>query len=250
MSGAKPSESFTTHLLQFIESGQLPRSELYACPYLPDRQARQQGFRLPQCDGDLYHALMDRGFRRTGEIFYSMDCPNCQQCVPIRVPVAGFTPSKSQRRTWRCNQDVTMRVGRPIPTQAKLDLHHRYMKFQHPTSDSSESLESFTESLYKQVVGTLEATYRIDGRLVGVTILDVCTSSVSSVYHFFDPDESARSLGVYSVLAEIAWARKKKIPHYYLGYWIDGSRSMQYKRNYRPHEFLRGGVWTAPHETA
>jgi|GEM_PF-3687207 len=43
---------------------------------------------------------------------------------------------------------------------------------------------------------------------------------------------------------------QEKIPHYYLGYWIDGSRSMQYKRNYRPHEFLRGGGWTAHDETA
>ena len=55
-----------------------------------------------------------------------------------------------------------------------------------------------------------------------------------------------RSLGVFSVLHEIEWAKRHGIPHYYLGYWVHGAATMQYKANYRPHELLDRGEWRAP----
>jgi len=237
------SDSWSARLLAHVDAGRLPRTSLYPCAYLPGRQARQMAFRADPFDADVYHALMDRGFRRSGDVFYAMDCPGCQCCVPIRVPVAEFVPSRSQRRAWRRNQDVELRVHPPSLTEEKWELYRRYVQHQHATEPTDESLQSLADTLYKEVVGTVEATYHIGNRLVAVTILDICSASVSSVYHFFEPADAARSLGVYSVLAEIDWAHRHGIPHYYLGFWIEGAPTMHYKANYRPHELLRNGSW-------
>jgi leucyl-tRNA---protein transferase len=127
--------------------------------------------------------------------------------------------------------------------EATWNLYQRYVRHQHPDTPLDETPDRLIEWLYKPVVETYEAIYQIEDRLVAVSILDVCRTSISSVYHFFDPAEHKRSLGVFSVLAEIAWAQQLGIPYYYLGYWVEGAPTMHYKANYRPHELLRDGSW-------
>jgi len=229
--------------LRWLDEQQLPRSETYACPYLPDRDARQFGFRSDRFDAELYHDLMDRGFRRSGAVFYAMDCPGCRACVPLRVPVATFRPSRSQRRTLRKNADVRVEVGPPCFREESHALYLRYLRHQHPGTPADESVESFRAALYDRVVDSLEARYFVDDRLIGVSLLDVCSRSLSAVYHFFEPDERHRRIGVLSALHEIEHARQRQIPYYYLGYWIEGAPTMQYKAEYGPHELLRDGVW-------
>lgn len=233
-------------LLAHVDSGKLLRGEEHPCAYLPGQSARSQAFRILQLDGDTYHELMDRGFRRAGDMFYAMVCENCRKCEPIRVPVQTFVPSRSQVRAQRRCADVTMRVQRPTMCAETWDLYQRYVRHQHPDTPLDETPEKVIEWLYKPVVDTYEVTYHLADRLVAVSILDVCQSSVSGVYHFFDPAEHKRSLGVFSVLAEIEWAKQVGIPYYYLGYWIEGAPTMHYKANYGPHELLREGRWQSP----
>jgi arginine-tRNA-protein transferase len=213
------------------------------CPYLPGLVARERAFRAERLDGDGYHALMDRGFRRTGDVFYAMDCAGCRRCVPLRVPVATFAPSRSQRRARRRNADVTMTVRPPQCCEATFALYQRYLAAQHPTSAADADYAGFRASLYAEVVDTVEAVYELAGRTVAISLLDVCAQSVSAVYHFYDPDFADRSLGVHSVLAEIDWTRQIGAPHYYLGFWVEGAATMDYKAAYRPHELLVDGVW-------
>ena len=98
-------------------------------------------------------------------------------------------------------------------------------------------------AILPEVVDTVEAVYEIAGQTVAISLLDVCAQSVSAVYHFYDPDFADRSLGVHSVLAEIEWTRQIGVPHYYLGFWVEGAATMDYKAAYRPHELLVDGVW-------
>src|SRR5947207_5225999 len=103
----------------------------HACPYLPDRTARNRAFLCERMPPELYHELMDAGFRRSGMLIYQPVCRGCRACQPIRVPVATFTPSKSQRRAWRRNADLLVSVAGagpsepPLPTQEKFDLYTR-----------------------------------------------------------------------------------------------------------------------------
>ena len=230
-------------LLAWVDRDELPRTPEYPCPYLTGRLARQRAFLAEQLDGERYHELMDRGFRRSGQLFYAMDCNGCQRCVPIRVPVATFVPSRSQRRTARKNLDIRMIARAPQCDEEIVALYRRYLRHQHPDNASDETLASLNESLYAPIVDSVELRYLLGDRVVAVSLLDVCSRSVSAVYHFYDPEFADRSLGVFSVLAEIEWTRQLGVPHYYLGYWIEAAPTMHYKANYRPHELLRDGRW-------
>lgn len=230
-------------LLRRLHAAALPRTSPFACPYLPDRVARYRGFVADRLDGETYHALMDAGFRRAGGAFYAMDCPGCRACVPLRVPVAEFRPSRSQRRTWRRNRDLTVEFAAPRCSDEAFALYRRYLRHRHPDTPADETREHFEQSLYAAVVDSVEARYRLGEALIGVSLLDVCSRSVSAVYHFFEPAHARRRLGVFSVLAEIEYARQLGAPWYYLGYLVAGARTMAYKADYRPHELLRDGVW-------
>ena len=87
-------------------------------------------------------------------------------------------------------------------------------------------------------------TGRGDGPLVATALTDVLADGLSMVYSFFDPDYAERSLGTFMILDHIARARKMGLPYVYLGYWVDGSRKMGYKRRFRPQEHLGPRGWT------
>jgi len=229
--------------LEWLEGQELPRSPLYDCPYLPNKKARQFGFASETLNSELYQALLNRAYRRTGTIFYGMDCPTCQLCVPLRVPVATFAPSKSQRRTLRKNLDLRVEFLTPQFERESYEVYHRYLQHQHPDTPQDESEEHFREALYGNVVDALEARYYLDTRLVGVSLLDVTSESLSSVYHFFEPEVRQRRIGVFSVIAEIAHAKSVGIPYYHLGYWVQGAPTMHYKADFGPNEVLKDGVW-------
>ena len=91
----------------------------------------------------------------------------------------------------------------------------------------------------------MEISYRDPaGKLLGVGICDVCSDSLSAVYFYFDPDEARRSLGTFSAIWEIEWAKHTGIPYYYLGYWVSGCGAMEYKASFRPCEMLgTDGIW-------
>jgi arginyl-tRNA--protein-N-Asp/Glu arginylyltransferase len=230
-------------LLALLDAGALPPGETHPCSYFPDRVARSRAFAAEELPGEIYQGLMDRGFRRSGAVFYAMACPGCLACVPLRVPVAGFQPSRSQRRARQRNRDVRLQVAAPELSAAKYAMYQRYVDFQHPGRGGANPYEQFRNWLYDPVVPTLEATYWLGDQLVAATILDVTPQAVSSVYHYFEPEEAKRSLGVYSVLAEIEWTANSGRPYYYLGFWIEGSPTMHYKRRYQPNELLQAGRW-------
>jgi arginyl-tRNA--protein-N-Asp/Glu arginylyltransferase len=232
-------------LLRRVDAGNLPRLPQRPCPYLPGRQIRERAFLAERMPGELYHDLMDRGFRRSGTMFYATDCPDCRACVPLRVPVATFAPTRSQRRVARRNDDLTVTVRAPEFTPATFALYRRYVQQQHGRDDAAaeETSEQFRASLYADVVDTVEVVYALAGEVLAISLLDVCSRSVSAVYHFYDPDHHRRSLGVYSVLAEIEWTRQLGVPFYYLGYWVQDAKTMHYKANYGPHELLGPEGW-------
>jgi leucyl-tRNA---protein transferase len=221
---------------------ELPVSPPYPCPYLPGRTAQQRAFQAPRLPGVLYHGLMARGYRRSGDHFYAMACPDCALCVPLRVPVATFRPSRSQRRACRRNGDVRVEFAAPREDEATYALYRRYLAHQHPTANVP-SREEFVAWLYAPVTDTVEARYRIGDRHVGSSVLDVTPAAVSAVSHFFDPDFADRSLGTYSAVVEIHYARSRGAEWYHLGFWIEGAKTMDYKANFQPHELLRDGRW-------
>ncbi len=221
---------------------QLPN---HPCNYLPDRQTTLRAFWASENDPGIYQSFMDAGFRRSGRMVYQPICQGCRACQPLRVAVAGFHPNKSQRRCWKANQDLSVTIGLPQPTDEKFDLYRRYLqRFQ---KDQGNSYEDWVDFLYDSPVMTEEFCYRdAAGKLLGVGICDISEKSLSSVYFYHDPDYACRGLGTFGALYEIAQATQRGLPYYYLGYWIANCKTMSYKSMFGPHELLGpDGVWRA-----
>ncbi len=223
---------------RFLTEQSLPVDAEHVCPYLPDRAARNEGFAVERLESDIYAALMDRTFRRSGVMIYRPACESCDACRPLRVPVEGFTLSRSQRRVWGGNSDVRVQIETsPKPTRRKWELFSEYIKHQHDDAMST-GYDDFLRFLYSSPTETWEFGYHIGRQLAGISIVDCCPNGLSTVYMFFDPRQRSRSLGTYSVLWEIDYCRRQKIPYYYLGYYVAGSGKMNYKANFKPCELL------------
>ena len=222
----------------------LPQGPEHPCPYLEGRLARERAFMADSIPPGLYHRLMDFGWRRSGRLLYRPDCDGCAECVPIRIPVNEFRPSRTQRKVEKRNADLEWRLSVPVPTDEKFDLFVRYQQGRH-TGDMCTEREDFERFLYEYPIKSRECEARLDGRLLVSAIIDVEPRSISSVYTYYDPGEKHRSLGVAAILALIGYARRRGVSHYYLGYHIRGCAKMSYKVAYRPCELCDSrGTWT------
>ncbi|MFC3715943.1 arginyltransferase [Luteimonas soli] len=217
----------------------------HPCGYFPERTARDlvldpRDPRLPR----FYPQALDWGFRRSGDLVYRPHCGDCRACVAVRVPVPDFIPDRSQRRCLRRNADVTVRVVATQRTDEQLALYQRYLKARHRGGGMDDHGASEFEQF---LVGAWSEgrflEFRVDGRLLGVAVTDRVERALSAVYTFYDPGESARGLGTFAILRQIAWARDEGLDHLYLGYWIEGHRKMDYKRRFRPLEAFTGRGW-------
>jgi len=79
--------------------------------------------------------------------------------------------------------------------------------------------------------------------LIGISTIDQFDGGISAVYTFFDPEQSQRSLGTYAIMYLLKLARLREIPHVYLGYWVDQSSKMDYKRKFKPLEGYQNRQW-------
>ncbi len=221
------------------------------CGYLPGRLSTFRAFHADRISGEEYQRLLDAGFRRSGSIIYQPMCARCRDCIPLRVPADRFAPTKSQRRVLRKNLGMNVTVAAPVPTQEKWELYERYQREWHKKVSPEDDFAGFIQFLYQSPVDSLEFTYRDRwDNLVGVGICDICPKSLSSVYFYFDPRRSAQSLGTYSALYEIQWAKDHQLVHWYAGYWIKECPTMNYKSRFRPCEILStDGIWRETVET-
>jgi len=209
------------------------------CPYLPGKQARSEAYWVDQLDGSTYERMLTRGFRRSGRVVYRPRCRGCSECRQMRVPVESFQPTRSMRRVLARNADVVVEEGRPAPDDERFAVYRRYLDAQHDES-MSRGYESFRDFLYDSPTETVEFRYRVEGRLMGVSIADRLPLGLSSVYMYFDPEFSERSPGTFSVLWEIDYCRRAGMKYYYLGFFVAGSTTMSYKSRFRPNDILIG----------
>jgi len=223
-----------------------PRSP---CGYLADREAQLHYEVAWEITPAEYEQRIDEGWRRFGHALFRPACGHCDLCRPIRIPVATFEPNRSQRRALHLNEDsVNITVNAPSASRENLALYDRYHQAQHlskgwPEYDPKDE-ESYLESFVVNPFATEEWSYRIDGRLVGVGYVDSLPKGLSAIYFIHDPEERHRSLGVFNILSILRAAAAQKKPFVYLGYYVEGCRSMEYKLGYRPNELLgTDGVW-------
>ncbi len=229
-------------LLQFY------RTAPYPCSYLADRQARSRVAAPPYLiDTPIYSHLVRRGFRRSGLFTYRPDCPDCHACTPVRLPVAQFTPNRSQQRCLAGNAHLEAHERPLIEEDEHHALYARYQAARHPGGGMDpDDREQYADFLLRSQIDTRLIEFRDPraGNAVRmVCLIDVLDDGLSSVYSFYDADLPAAGLGKFGILWQISQCQSHRLPYLYLGYWIGACRKMAYKTDYQPIEGLVDGRW-------
>ncbi len=240
-----PPDVYTLNMLSLLRYTAPPST----CGYLPDQRWSLEYEMVADLSAAEYELRLQEGWRRFGAMMFQPKCQGCSACQSIRVRVADFQPNRSQLRAWKRNiDDVEIRVGAPTVTRAKLELYDRFHAFQtehkgwpdHAPKDPDSYRESFVHNPYF----TEEWTFWIAGELIGVGYVDRLVKGASAIYFFHDPEYRDRSLGTFNVLCLIEECAQRGLPYLYLGYYVEGCSSLEYKANYRPNEARHAdGIW-------
>jgi leucyl-tRNA---protein transferase len=219
------------------------------CGYLPEQTWRLEYEIVAGISAHEYQQRLERGWRHFGHALFHPQCPSCHSCQSLRVPASRFTLSRSQHRAWKLNESkIRVEIGRPAVSIAKLKLHDKFHRFQshkkgwplHEPKDTDTYSSSFIENPFH----VHEWCYYLGTRLVGVGYVDELPDSLSAIYFFYDPEERKRSLGTFNVLRVIEHAKERRLHHVYLGYYVEGCKSLEYKASFRPNEILgTDGLW-------
>ena len=226
------------------------------CPYLAGKEERKVFTHLVgERAGELNNILTQGGFRRSQSIAYRPACEGCRACVSVRVVAKDFRPTPSMRRIMRRNADIAGEMRIAVPTSEQYAIFRAYLDSRHRDGGMADMTvldyammveDSHIETRiieYRRKDPDAPAGKRAAGELVAIALTDVLGDGLSMVYSFFEPDEAARSLGTYMVIDHIARARSMGLAYVYLGYWVRGSRKMDYKGRFLPQERLMPEGW-------
>ena len=223
------------------------------CPYLPGNEERKVFTHLVgERAADLNNLLTHGGFRRSQSIAYRPACEGCRACVSVRVIVDDFRPSPSMRRVLRRNSDLRSEMRKSSPTSEQYSVFRAYLDNRHFDGGMADmTVLDYAMMVEDSHVETRVFEYRRvcdgeadNGLLYAAALTDVLNDGLSMVYSFFDPDHADRSLGTYIILDHISRARQMGLPYVYLGYWVSGSKKMDYKGRFLPQQRLLSEGWT------
>jgi leucyl-tRNA---protein transferase len=226
------------------------------CPYLPSRSERKLFTHLTHDKPDaLIDNLLKGGFRRSQNIAYMPYCEGCQACVSVRVVIDEFVIGRSMRRVLDKTRHLEARRVPPEPTSEQFALFRRYIDARHSDGGMADmTVLDYAMMVEDSVINTFVTEYRekpenpLDSDpdswpLKAVALCDLLSDGISMVYSFYDPNIEQLSLGTYMILEHVEYARTLGLPYLYLGYWINGSRKMNYKMRFQPQEQLGPNGW-------
>lgn len=219
------------------------------CPYLHGRAERKLFTALQGENAvELNNALSRQGFRRSQNVLYRPSCESCVACMSARIRVGDFYRSRTQKRLMRRNEGIRRLATSAWATEEQYDLFRRYLDHRHSDGGMADmDIFEFAAMVEETPVKTRVIEYRRssgeEDRLIAVCLTDILDDGLSLVYSFYEPGQARASLGTHIVLDHIEIARAAGLPYVYLGYWVPGSRKMDYKARFSALEIYKGGVW-------
>jgi leucyl-tRNA---protein transferase len=224
------------------------------CPYLAGKEERKVFTHLVgERASELNNILTQGGFRRSQSIAYRPACEGCRSCVSVRVVANEFEASRSMRRIVNRNSDLVGEMKIAVPTSEQYSIFRAYLDSRHRDGGMADmTVLDYAMMVEDSHIETRVVEYRRRegdeagrqaGDLIAVALTDVLGDGLSMVYSFFEPDEASRSLGTFMVLDHIERASRMGLAYVYLGYWVRGSRKMDYKSRFLPQERLTSDGW-------
>ncbi|MGC9311439.1 MAG: hypothetical protein ACP5IA_02005 [Sediminispirochaetaceae bacterium] len=212
------------------------------CPYIPGNSFISENIIVKEIDREGLDYLLSLGFRHFGEHFFRPVCSDCHQCIPIRVHVDGFAPSRSLKRAMSKGRNLEFRVGEPDPSREKHQLYLSHTeRFE---QKDTAGYDSFVESFFHRFPFSRELQIFDGGRLLAVSHFDMTAGSLSAVYCYWDRGAAGWSPGTLAVVKELEIARIHRLSYVYLGYYVPKNSHMNYKARFRPSEVLvTEGSW-------
>ncbi len=220
---------------------------VHECSYLDGRVA-DLPLKLPSrlLTPDEFDQALANGIRRSGVFLYHTACSGCTACEPSRVDVRKFVWRASFRRVLkRGDQRLRICISQPTLDTQRLELFNRHRTQRGlGNPDGQYRSDDYSNFLVDTCLPhTLELSFWIDETLVGISIVDCGRVSLSAVYTFFDPQHSKLSLGTYSILKQIGFARDSGRQYAYLGMYVSTNPHLSYKANFTPQERWIDGTW-------
>ena len=239
-----------THSPQFFLTAPSP------CPYLEGQFERKVfthlvGDKAPEMN-DL---LTQGGFRRSQNIAYRPACETCRACVSVRILAQEFKATRNMRRVIERNSDLVGAMHNAEPSTEQYSLFRSYLDARHRKGGMSDmTVLDYAMMVEDTHVVTKVIEYRRrgpdtfitgqgQGELRAESLTDQLSDGLSMVYYYYNPEKDERSLGTFMILDHIARVRAAGLPHVYLGYWVNGSRKMNYKIRFQPQEHLGPKGW-------
>ena len=226
------------------------------CPYLAGRQERKLFTHLThEKPASLIDNLLRGGFRRSQNIAYMPYCEGCQACVSVRIVIDELKVGRSMRRVLEKGRCLQARRVPPEPTSEQFALFRTYIDARHSDGGMADmTVLDYAMMVEDSVINTFVTEYRRRPEnalssdpdswpLMAVALCDLLSDGISMVYSFYDPEAEHTSLGTYMILEHAEYARTLGLPYLYLGYWINGSRKMDYKMRFQPQEQLGPNGW-------
>jgi len=187
------------------------------------------------------------GWRHFGEDFFRYNLAfhqgEIRRVLPLRIRLSDFSLSKSQRRILKKNQDLRtiIRPARITPEENSLFRRHK-RRFKRGVPHSIYDFLSFDAA--RAPCEVLEVCVYAREKLIAASFFAVGEISISSIYAMFALEEAARSLGIFTLLLEIDFARKHQKDFYYQGYAYEGNSFYDYKKRFKGLEqFDWNGQW-------
>ena len=204
-------------------------------------------FHAAEVEPAMLDLLLAEGWRHFGTHFfrynYGIYENEIRRVLPLRIRVNDLRFSKSQRRVLNRNDDLQTEI---IPLGITPELHNLFHRHKARfKSGVPDSMYDFVAREPNAPTDCRSVIVRENEKLVAASFFDVGRESVSSIYGIFDPEMRSRSLGIYTMLKEIEFARENAKPLYYHGYAYEGESFYDYKKRFGALEiFDWNGNWT------
>jgi arginine-tRNA-protein transferase len=214
------------------------------CSYLEGMKQTTHYKVIENCGSANSQALIERGYRRFGKMYFRPICSDCRECQSIKIDVANYTFSKSARRILKKAHNVKSYIQTPTMTQEHIALFKKYHLFMQDKKGWNYNEISPQHYYNSFVVGHEnyghEVLYFLEGKLIGVDLIDILDDGISSIYFYYDPEYAYLSLGKFSLYNQIKYAQHTEKKWIYLGYYVQECPSLSYKAQYKPYLTLKG----------